>query len=213
MPTKPKTAAQLKRERDRALGRRLDASLASTYETRRADPYNIASWDTKPRKPSHATKRSPSQLDREIASSMTLKSPRIKKMGYVTGLPVYLVSGEKVRNDIDIDFTQGGNEAAYPSYVPAKEIWIDDAMHSLDRIATIFHEIVERNLVMYGGMSYDKAHDIACKREIEFRKELARKKPTTTDLKLVTAALKPYSSEAIDRGKKPGKPSRIPGKQ
>lgn len=156
-------------------------------------------------------KKTPAQLDREITSVLKLEPPRIRRLGYVTGLPVYLVSGEQIRNDIDIDFTQGGNEAAYPGYVPADEIWIDDAMHALDRIATVFHEIVERNLVLYGGMSYDKAHDIACKREIEFRKELARKKPSSTDLRLVTAALRPYREEAISKGKRPGKPSRTIG--
>ena len=121
----------------------------------------------------HPRKTSPAKLDREIASALKLEPPRIRRLGYVTGLPVYLVSGEQVRNQIDIDFTQGGNEAAYPGYVPPGEIWIDDAMHALDRIATIFHEIVERNLVLYGGMDYDDAHDIACKREIELRKKLA----------------------------------------
>ena len=156
-------------------------------------------------------KKSPARLDREIASALKLEPPRLRRLGYVTGLPVYLVSGERVRNDIDIDFTQGGNEAAYPGYVPAGEIWIDDAMRVLDRTATIFHEIVERNLVLYGGRDYDDAHDIACKREIEFRKELARKKPTATDLRLVTAALRPYREEAISKGRRPGKPSRTVG--
>ena len=158
--------------------------------------------------PARPRNKSPAQLNREIAAALKLEPPRIRRLGYVTGLPVYLVSGEQVRNDIDIDFTQGGNEAAYPGYVPAGEIWIDDAMHVLDRIATIFHEIVERNLVLYGGLDYDDAHDIACKREIEFRKELARKKPTTTDLRLVTVALRPYREEAIAKGRRPGKPSR-----
>ena len=155
--------------------------------------------------------RSPARLDREIAHALALEPPRLRRLGFVTGLPVYLVSGEQVRNQIDIDFTQGGNEAAYPGYVPAGEIWIDDAMHALDRIATIFHEIVERNLVLYGGVDYDDAHDTACKREIEFRKELAKKHPKSTDLRLVAAALRPYSAEAVNRGKRPGKPSRTIG--
>ena len=158
-------------------------------------------------------KKTAAQLDREISESIgsSVRPPRLKLLGYVTGLPVYLVSGERVRNTIDIDFTQGGNEAAYPGYVPAREIWIDDAMHALDRIATIFHEIVERNLVLFGGMDYDKAHDIACKREIEFRKELAKKRPASVDLRLVTEALRPYANEAIDRGRRPGKASRTIG--
>jgi hypothetical protein len=158
-----------------------------------------------------ARKKPPAQLDREIEEVFTLKPPRLKLYGYVTGLPVYLVSGEYVRNHIDLDFTAGGNEAAYPSYVPAGEIWVDDALHVMDRIATIFHEIVERNLMLYGGVDYDDAHDTACAREKELRKELRKRPPTTTDLRLVAMALKPYGKEAVPSGKKPGKPSRAAG--
>ena len=42
---KPKTAAQLERERAQARKEQLDAALATTLEPRQADPYNIASWD------------------------------------------------------------------------------------------------------------------------------------------------------------------------
>jgi len=45
---KPKTAAQLERERKRARKEQLDGALATTLETRRADPYNIASWEPQP---------------------------------------------------------------------------------------------------------------------------------------------------------------------
>ena len=156
-------------------------------------------------------KKSGAQIAREISTTLAVNPPRLRRLGYVTGLPVYLVSGEQVRNEIDLDFTQGGNEAAYPNYVPAGEIWIDDAMHVIDRIATIFHEIVERNLMLYGGVDYDDAHDTALEREREFRKVLAIKRPASTDLRLVTAALKPYRGEAVPSGKRPGKPSRTIG--
>lgn len=157
------------------------------------------------------SKKSTGQLEREISASLTLKPPRLKRLGYINGLAIYLVSGEQVRNNTDIDFTAGGSEAAYPGYIPKNEIWLDDALHVLDRVATIFHEIVERNLMLYGGIDYDEAHDIACKRELEFRKELARRRPTSTDLRLVTAALRPYSKEAVRSGKRPGRPSRTVG--
>lgn len=151
------------------------------------------------------------QLNRDISKHLTLEPPRIKRLGYVTGLAVYLVSGEYVRNHIDPDFTQGGNEGAYPGYNPPGEIWIDDAMHVLDRIATIFHEIVERNLMICQGVGYDKAHDIALARETAFRKDLIRARPTTTDLRLVTKALRPFAKEAQPSGKKPGTASRTIG--
>lgn len=143
-----------------------------------------------------------------VPSAPRLKPPRLKLLGTIQGLSIYLVSGEQVRNKTDIDFTAGGSEAAYPGYIPKGEIWLDDALHVLDRIATIFHEIVERNLMLYGGVDYDDAHDIACKREIVFRKELQASRPTSTDLGLVTRALKPFAKEAVPTGKRPGKASR-----
>lgn len=154
------------------------------------------------------SKKPTAQLEREISSSLTLKPPRIKRLGFINGLAIYLVSGEKVRNEIDLDFTAGGSEAAYPGYIPKGEVWLDDALHVLDRIATIFHEIVERNLMLYHGKDYDDAHDMALKRELEFRKELLKTKPKSTDLRLVTKALKPYAKEAIPTGRRPGKASR-----
>lgn len=153
-------------------------------------------------------KKAPAQLEREITSTLTLKPPRIKRLGFLGGLAIYLVSGEQVRSKLDIDFTCGGTEAAYPGYIPKNEVWLDDALHVLDRLSTIFHEIVERNLMLYHGKDYDDAHEIACKREIEFRKELTKKQPKSTDLRLVANALKPYAKEAIPTGRRPGKASR-----
>lgn len=53
----------------------LDAALATTLETRRADPYDIASWDTEPKGPTRhstkkSTKKSPAELDRDIAEAL-----------------------------------------------------------------------------------------------------------------------------------------------
>lgn len=156
----------------------------------------------------YRSKKSAAQLGREISTGLSLKPPRIKRLGYINGLVIYLVSGEQVRNKTDIDFTAGGSEAAYPGYIPKNEIWLDDALHVLDRIATIFHEIVERNLMLYSGIDYDNAHDTACKREIVFRRELERIRPVSTDLNLVAKALKPFRKEAVPTGKRPGKASR-----
>lgn len=96
----------------------------------------------------------------------------LRDLGKVAGLRVYLVSGEHVRNHIDIDFTMGGNEAVYPRYVPAGEIWLDDAAHWLDRNATALHEIVERHQMMVVGKDYNDAHEVASAVERPFRREL-----------------------------------------
>lgn len=123
---------------------------------------------------------------------MKLQSPRLRYLGRVAGLPIYLVSGEKVRNEYDIDFTQGGNDGIYPFYIPAPEIWIDDALHGLDRTATALHEMIERDLMVKHGMDYDPAHEIASSYERGFRKELKRAGVTTFDTRRLETAFKGY---------------------
>jgi hypothetical protein len=43
-----------------------------------------------------------------------LKPPRLRLLGRAGSLAIYLVDGERVRNEIDIDFVNGGNGAVYP---------------------------------------------------------------------------------------------------
>jgi len=123
---------------------------------------------------------------------MSLKSPRLRRLGKVAGLDVYLVDGEYIRNNFDIDFTCGGQEAVYPSYVPPGEVWIDDALHALDRTATALHEIVERDQMMRYGKSYDDAHEVASATERPFRRELAKAPPRAFDARRVGAAYRAY---------------------
>jgi hypothetical protein len=141
-----------------------------------------------------------------------LLPPRTRYLGKVAGLDVYLVSGVQVRNLIDIDFTCGGNEAVYPSYVPPGEIWLDDAAGPLDRTATCLHEIVERHQMMTYGKSYDDAHEVASATERPFRRELAKNPPRAFDGKRVAAAYRKYLQNpgrypVLDR---PDDPDRTP---
>jgi hypothetical protein len=123
---------------------------------------------------------------------MKPERPRLRLLGRVAGLPIYLVSGEQVRNELDIDFTQGGNDGIYPLYIPEPEIWVDDALHGLDRTATALHEMVERDLMVRHGLGYDPAHDIASSYEIPFRKQLKRDGVTSFDAKKLATAYRGY---------------------
>lgn len=123
---------------------------------------------------------------------MKLQPPRIRYLGKVSGLAVYLVSGVNVRNTIDIDFTCGGNEAVYPSYVPPGEIWLDDAAGPLDRTATCLHEIVERDQMMRFGKDYNDAHEVASATERPFRRELAASPPRAFDARRCGTAYQKY---------------------
>lgn len=139
-----------------------------------------------------------------------LQPPRTQYLGKIAGLSIYLVDGAKIRNEIDIDFTCGGNEAVYPSYNPPGEIWLDDAAGPLDRTATALHEIVERDQMMRFGKDYDDAHEVASANERPFRKQLAASPPRSFDARRVAAAYRAYLRDperhpVIDR---PNDPAR-----
>ncbi len=95
--------------------------------------------------------------------------PKIKKIGRLLGLDIWVVNGEKIRTKAYVDFTCGGHAYRY-LYVPLNEIWIDNALKGGDVIATIWHELTERRY-MARGWSYNEAHDFASRAEIKFRQE------------------------------------------
>lgn len=144
---------------------------------------------------------------------MKLQPPRKRYLGKVAGLSVYLVSGVAVRNNTDIDFTCGGNEAVYPSYVPPGEIWLDDAAGPLDRTATALHEIVERDQMMRYGKNYEDAHEVASATERPFRRELAKSPPRAFDGHRVGVAYRAYLRDpdrypVVDRPNDPPRAAR-----
>ena len=127
-----------------------------------------------------------------------MRLPKLKYLGTIEGLKIYRVSGEYIRNHIDIDFTQGGNESVYQLYVPKNDIWVDDSTTALDQTATALHEIVEHWLMSNRGYDYDKAHDCASETELPFRKELARNRPKGFDIKRLAVKVR----EFIERQKR-----------
>jgi len=84
------------------------------------------------------------------------------------GVEVWIVKGRLVRSVFDIEFTEGGHEHVY-EYIPRGEVWIDDDVHEEEKGYVLFHELFERNL-MAKGLTYDKAHDRASRRERHLRK-------------------------------------------
>jgi hypothetical protein len=123
---------------------------------------------------------------------MKLKPPRTRSLGKVAGFQIYLVSGQTVRDKHDQDFTMGGNDGVYTFYIPTMEIWIDDAQNGNERTSTALHEMVERDLMVNYGLTYDAAHDIALSYEKPFRKLLNRAGVTTFDRGKLATAYKGY---------------------
>jgi hypothetical protein len=79
------------------------------------------------------------------------------------------VDGEKIRDELEIEYTMGGHHYRYPE-MPESEIWIEDDINKkLDRVATIEHELTERLAQKFLGLSYDHAHELASSVEKIFR--------------------------------------------
>lgn len=73
-----------------------------------------------------------------------------------SGIHVWVVNGRFVRSVFDIDFTAGGHDHVY-EFVPANEVWIDDAIIEKERGYVLLHELHERSR-MAAGLPYSQAH-------------------------------------------------------
>lgn len=101
-------------------------------------------------------------------------------------LKVWLVNGKLVRDRLYVDFTAGGHDKVY-SFIPPKEIWVDDDIDPAEREFVILHEMHERNALKMelnynlndytaedmrkrNTTLYTKAHEKACELELGFRR-------------------------------------------
>lgn len=88
--------------------------------------------------------RKPTALEEKIIN---------KTKEYIMTLPdgckVYFVDIKSVRDISYGDFVEGGNDEAYPNFIPKGEIWIDNAFkNDGDRVyQIILHEAIERKLM------------------------------------------------------------------
>jgi hypothetical protein len=80
-------------------------------------------------------------------------------LGAAAATTLWLVDGRAVRDLFDPNFTEGGHHLRY-RFIPARHIWIDDALVATEREFVIAHEAHELEL-MRQGMGYDDAHDRA----------------------------------------------------
>ena len=83
-------------------------------------------------------------------------------------IKVWIISGEAVRALFFLDFTEGGHGYVY-SFIPKKEVWIDDDIEPDEIKFVLLHELHERNL-MSKGMKYDPAHKKSSEIEYYCRK-------------------------------------------
>jgi hypothetical protein len=86
---------------------------------------------------------------------------------------VYLVDGDYIRTFIDIEYIEGGHYYARKDlkFIPENEIWIEKNLNIHDRNSVLVHEYVERYMMKFLNYDYNKAHNIANKMELNYRKD------------------------------------------
>ncbi len=84
------------------------------------------------------------------------------------GFKLWIVNGDEVRRKYFDEFIYGGNSERYP-FIPANEIWIDNAISAEEFETTVAHEIKERGLMSGSGLLYEDAHDSALALEVAMR--------------------------------------------
>ncbi len=76
------------------------------------------------------------------------------------GIKVFRVNGSLVRSLCDSDFLSG-HDLVY-GYIPKNEIWIDDDFtDTIDKVAILIHEIIERTIMDFTKADYEKSHTCA----------------------------------------------------
>lgn len=108
------------------------------------------------------TQRKPKQMLDEATLALVGRKP----LGELGRYAVFLVNGQAVRENIDLDFVAGGNPSRY-GYIPLGEIWIEGTVRELG--ANALHEFIEAESMLMTGMNYDKAHEAALNAEKLFR--------------------------------------------
>jgi len=96
-----------------------------------------------------------------------MKAPYLQEFTQISGFTVWIVDGNYVRTNLDIEFTNFGQHHKF-DFIPLNEFWIDKENAPGEEKFFIAHMLVE-NKLLAEGKSYDEAYDEACKAEIEAR--------------------------------------------
>lgn len=94
----------------------------------------------------------------------------ISYAGEREGFKIFIVNGDEVRKKCFNEFVYGGNSERY-TFIPAKEIWVDNSVSAEEMETTIAHELKERKLMAHDGLLYSDAHDSALALEVKMRKQ------------------------------------------
>ncbi len=117
-----------------------------------------------------------------------MKKPYLKKHSEVSGFTVWIVDGDYIRDNIDEEFTNYGQNYQF-KFIPKNELWVDK-----ERVGSEYKYYVNSmltiNRLLAKGMSHGEAIKIADKEE---RSERAK-----SQLVKKRIALKKYPDKLID---------------
>lgn len=100
-----------------------------------------------------------------------MKKPYLRKFSKIAGFNVWIVDGKFIRQNIDEEFTNYGQNYRF-GFIPKNEFWIDDEKVDGEEKYYI-HSMLLVNHLMSKGISHDKAVKIA---DVAEKKERAKSK-------------------------------------
>ena len=102
----------------------------------------------------------------EKSSKSDIKRIRIGKIG---DFNIFIVNGDKVKTNLEMEFVEGGNDQAYSSdtdtdqkdVIPKNEIWLSAEIRPEFLPYILLHEILESIIMEKTHSDYESAHDTA----------------------------------------------------
>lgn len=90
-------------------------------------------------------------------------------IGEIDGFSIFIVDGNAVKTELEMDFVEGANDEAYSSdtddehkdVIPDKEVWLSAEVNGKYIPYILYHELLEAIIMRSAGLSYSDAHDIA----------------------------------------------------
>lgn len=127
----------------------LERGLSADEATRKADRF-----EKKERMHSKRVRR----ILNTLSHTELVEKIHKKKLGeYSSTVTVWLVDGKLVRDTCYVEYAEGGHDLVY-SFIPHKEIWIEETLSSQEQESIVLHELHERYLMGHDGKDYVHAH-------------------------------------------------------
>lgn len=106
-----------------------------------------------------------------------MREPYLELYKRINGFKAYVVDGDLIRTEKDIEFTNFGQHYRH-NYIPKNELWLDDtAPQGRDEYKYFIQHMLVEHSLMSRGISYNKASDMANKVEREARKRDIEDRP------------------------------------